>query len=244
MNLYVLAERVEGLDPGLYYYHPKQAALIRLPGALRAATLAEVSGSPDAIRSAPATILYSATYGRTAFKYGDRSYRYVNMDAGHAAYNLAICAASMGLRAPFTARFDDARTQSMLGLRSEEEGTLLIQPLGAQVEPKDSEPRFLPMPNKDSKGTFLDLIHGGSSLQRGKTIGPRLAVSLTDHPGKGRIILPAPARGGELFRSIRHRRSVRIYGGTRMPLKGGLPRECETDLRAIDPPILDYTSRP
>ena len=218
VNLYVLAERVEGLEPGLYYYHPKQAALVRLPGTLRAAALAEASGSPDAIRSAPATILYSATYGRTAFKYGDRSYRYVTMDTGHAAYNLAICAATMGLRAPFTARFDDARVQSMLALRSEEEGTLLIQPLGAQAEPKDSEPRFLPMPNKDSKGTFLDLIHGGSSLQRGKTIGPRLAFPPADRPGKGRISLPTPARGGELFQTIRQRRSVRTYGGTRMPL--------------------------
>ncbi len=218
VNLYVLAERVDGLEPGLYYYHPKQAALIRLPNDMKAEALAGVSGSPDAIRRAPATVIYTATYGRTAFKYGDRSYRYVAMDTGHAAYNLAICAASMGLRAPLTARFDDARLQTMLGILPEEEGTLLIQPLGAPVEPKDAEPRFLPLPNKDSQGTFLDLIHGGTSLQRGKNIGPRLALPPADQPGKGRISLPVPARGGELHRTIRHRRSVRTYRGTPMPL--------------------------
>jgi SagB-type dehydrogenase family enzyme len=185
------------------------------------ASLAAVAGNPDAIRSAPATIVSTATFGRTAFKYGERSYRYVNMDLGHAACNLALCAASLGLRAPQVARFDDAAVNRLLNLDPAQEGALLIQPLGGGPEPKDAEPRFLLASmggTRVHKATFLDLIHGGTSLRVGKTVGPRRTFPAFPDAGKAAVALPEPAQGTPLYRTIRERRSVRTYSETPMEL--------------------------
>ena len=218
VNVYVLAQHVQGLAPGLYYYHPKESALIQVSSRVREEALAQVSGSPESIRSAPATILYTVTFGRTAFKYGERSYRYVNMDTGHAAYNLALCATAMGWHAPLIARFDDARTQALLGLSGGAEAPLLIQAVGGTLDPGTAEPRFLPVPLHAINGSFLDLIHGGTALALGRTVGPRLTFPPMDQPPKHTFRLPEPARGSELLAAIRHRRSVRTDAGTPLPL--------------------------
>ena len=216
VNVYLLASRVEGLASGLYYYNPKQDALVLVQAGEHAGTLAGLSGSPELIRSAPVTLLFTSTFGRTAFKYGERSYRYVNMDTGHAAYNAALCAASLGLRAPMVARFDDAGVNRLLGLDGMTEGTLLIQPLGAGKGTPGKEPRFLPAPfggTGGAKGSFLDLIHGGTSLRLGQTMGVQMVFPEMDAPAEGRVSLPAPASGKPLFTAIRGRRSVRNYSG-------------------------------
>lgn len=211
VNLYVLAQRVEGLAPGLYHYNPKLKALVSLDPAARSEVLAAASGSPEAIRSAPATVIYTVTFGRTAFKYRDRSYRYVNMDTGHAAYNLALCAAALGLRAPLSARFDDDKVQALLGLNATEEGALLVQPLGAAAEPEGQEPRFHPVQGREGQGSFIDLIHGGTAFTRGKTLGRRLAFPPMDRPGEGRISLPAPEKGKGIHAAILARKSIRDF---------------------------------
>jgi SagB-type dehydrogenase family enzyme len=213
VNLYVLAERVQGLTPGCYYYNPSRNALILVGQRPLTAAMAAVAGNPEALRSAPATIVLTATFARTAFKYGERSYRYMNMDTGHAAYNLALCAASLGLRAPMVGRFDDAAVNRLLNLDTAQEGTLLIQPLGPGLEPKDREPRFLLASlggPKPQRATFLDLIHGGSSLRIGTTVGPRLTFD-PDNTRKAGVALPEPAQGTPLYPTIRERRSVRTY---------------------------------
>jgi len=231
VNVYVLAQRVPGLAPGLYYYDPKQATLVLVRGNLAPESLAALSGSPDQIRSAPATVLFTSTFGRTAFKYGERSYRYVNMDTGHAAYNLALGAASLGLRAPMITRFEDASINRWLGVDASTEAVLLLQPLGPAAAQENAEPRFLPAPLTRTKGSFLDLIHGGTAFRIGKTHGLRVRFPELDQPGKGRLNLPPATLGGPLFPAIRVRRSVRNYAAKPMELEE-LSALCEASASA------------
>jgi SagB-type dehydrogenase family enzyme len=219
VNTYVLVHKVDGVAPGIYYYDPKQAALVQVKDGDPTEALAGASGSPEAIRSAPVTVLFTATFGRTAFKYGERSYRYVAMDTGHASYNLALSAGNLGLRAPLVGRFDDAQVNQLMGLEAATEFTLLIQPIGSAPVSKDAEPRFLSSIGTGAglkKGSLLDLIHGGTGLRKGKTVGPRVLFPEMDAPGKGRLNLPAPAKGSSLLPTIMRRRSVRDYSGKTM----------------------------
>lgn len=219
VNLYLAARKVEGLAPGLYYYDPRKTSLVLVQTGDPGEALAAVSGSPEQIRSAPATLVYTTTFGRTAFKYKERSYRYVTMDTGHAAYHAALCAAALGLRAPMVARFDDAGLAKALGVVPGVEAPMLLQPLGCGAEVPNQEPRFLPAGMEGAgKGSFLDLIHGGTSLKIGKTVGPRRTFPDFGNPGKNRIALPAPATGMPLGQAIPARRSVRTYSGKPMEL--------------------------
>lgn len=123
-ELYVHAERVDGLESGLYYYHPDSHALLKLSQS-RATEVAAIA--PGAVR-APATIFLASIFRRTGYKYRDRAYRYAVADAGHALENLLVAATSAGFQSQPLPQFDDADAVHLLGLDPADEGVLAIIP--------------------------------------------------------------------------------------------------------------------
>ncbi|MBI2568083.1 MAG: SagB/ThcOx family dehydrogenase [Candidatus Schekmanbacteria bacterium] len=216
VNVYVLVQQVEGIAPGLYYFHPEERALVQVSLAPNLVmNLALASGSGDLVGNAPATVIFTATFGRTAFKYEERAYRYVANDTGHAAYNLGLAAGSMALWAPAIARFDDQVVNSSLEVEPGEEAAMLIMPIGAP-DKAAAEPRFeheRTAVDAFGEATFVSLIHFGTALRR--TGGGGELPRHPGHSGQGGTgtVLPAPAEGAPLFHAIRTRRSVRDHTG-------------------------------
>ena len=64
---------------------------------------------------APALVVATAIFQRTGRKYGDRSYRYVLADLGHALENLRVTAGALGVGTRFVAAFDEARRRGRWG---------------------------------------------------------------------------------------------------------------------------------
>lgn len=130
LELYPVVNNVAGLDRGLYHYdalghhlHPLRRADLRRE--IAAACLEQ-----DFLADAAAVIVLTAVHGRTAWKYGERAYRYVLLDAGHAAENIQLEATALGLGScPIGAFFDD-ELNSLLGLEGEEEFALLAVAVG------------------------------------------------------------------------------------------------------------------
>ncbi len=78
----------------------------------------------------PAAVLaIAAVPERTAAKYGDRGRRYVDMETGHAAQNVYLQAAALGLGTVTVGAFDDAEVARLLGLGAAEE-PLYLMPVG------------------------------------------------------------------------------------------------------------------
>ncbi|MBL8328474.1 MAG: SagB/ThcOx family dehydrogenase [Rubrivivax sp.] len=126
-ELYVAVADVDGLRAGLWHYDPDRHGLHRLTEARPAEPLLPMG--------AAAAVWASALFRRSGHKYGDRTYRYVLADLGHALENLRACAAASGLALSFESRFDEARVAEALGLDAAEEGVLalaLIRPSGAK----------------------------------------------------------------------------------------------------------------
>jgi SagB-type dehydrogenase family enzyme len=220
VNVYLAVESVPGLAPGFYYYHPRRASLVLVKAdTFPVGRIGMASGSPGAYDSAPATVIFTVTFGRTAFKYAERAFRYVAMDTGHAAYNLSLAASGAGWRAPMIARFDDRAVTSALGLDPSIEAPLLLVPLADKVAAGE-EPRFAPDARTGPRPSFVDLIHGGTSM---RVAGGRVPVG--HHPaaaaasGPDDVALPAPRPGKPLLQSIRARRSVRKYGDSPLSLE-------------------------
>ncbi len=69
----------------------------------------------DALRDAPALVVATAIFRRTGRKYGDRSYRYVLADLGHALENLRVTAGALGVSTRFVAAFDESRQRRHWG---------------------------------------------------------------------------------------------------------------------------------
>jgi SagB-type dehydrogenase family enzyme len=129
LELLLIAGDVEGLEPGIYRYHPETHALRRVVSGDRRERIAAAALEQDSIRHAAATIAITAIARRTTGKYGDRGLRYMAIEVGHAAENILLQATSLGLGAVPVGAFSDSRLESLLELGSGE-GPLYLIPAG------------------------------------------------------------------------------------------------------------------
>ena len=97
-------------------------------GDLRA-DLAHAAHDQTPVAEAPAVFAITAVPSRTEIKYGDRALRYVYLEAGHAAQNLLLQAAVLGLGGVPIGAFDDAEVAGLLHLPEGEVPIYLI-PVG------------------------------------------------------------------------------------------------------------------
>ena len=80
----------------------------------------------EAVVRAPLVVAVIVVQARTAAKYGDRAPRYVDLEAGHAAQNLLLQAAAIGLAAVPIGGFDDEAVSSVLQLPDGQEPRYLL----------------------------------------------------------------------------------------------------------------------
>ncbi len=108
------------LTPGAYRHYLPQEHRVELLADedLRPQASAAALHQP-AVRTAALTIVITAVYARTVRKYGTRGRRYVQLEAGHAAQNVLLQAAVLGLAAVPIGAFDDRRLAQALGLPSD-----------------------------------------------------------------------------------------------------------------------------
>jgi SagB-type dehydrogenase family enzyme len=79
-------------------------------------------------------IVVTGILARTAWKFGgDRAWRYVNLEAGHAAQNLMLQATALGLGGVTVGAFDDNAVMDLLGLPADHRPLYLL-PVGYPVE--------------------------------------------------------------------------------------------------------------
>lgn len=105
LELLLAARRIRGLAAGVYRYLPAPHALEPTGG--DAAPLAAVAGGQAMLDAAPAVLAIVARHAVTAAKYGARAERYVAIEAGAAAQNVALKAAALELGTVVVGAFDD-----------------------------------------------------------------------------------------------------------------------------------------
>jgi SagB-type dehydrogenase family enzyme len=127
---YVAAHRVNGLEPGVYHYAVLERALERvLPGDVRL-PLARAALDQRIAADADAVFVWTAVLERSRWKYGQRFVRYVLLDAGHIAQNVALAAVALGLGTCQIAAFFDEEAAALLGVDPDEEPVVYMTTVG------------------------------------------------------------------------------------------------------------------
>ena len=116
-EIYVAAFGIEGLEPGLYHYNPRDMTLSRLRDGHETLALLK-RGRPDLelLKQAPAALLVSSIFCRSAWRYQERGYRSSLADAGHLTQNLATVATGLGMRTLVRLRVSDNAMHELIGL--------------------------------------------------------------------------------------------------------------------------------
>lgn len=127
----LLVNNVAGLDPGLYRYLAIEHQLARLDSAgdmnaqITAACLQQ-----NQVRTSAVTFIWIAELARMRWRYGQRGYRYLHLDAGHVCQNLYLAAEAVGCGACAVAAFDDAELNRVLGLDGIDQFVIYLGSLG------------------------------------------------------------------------------------------------------------------
>jgi SagB-type dehydrogenase family enzyme len=132
---YLLVNRVEGMEPGLYRYISTRHALIAVN--LRVDIAEKITHAcldqKHVLRSA-VSFLWDAVAERTCWRYGDRGYRYMHLDAGHICQNLYLAAESIGCGVCAIAAFNDVLLNEAVGLDGSREFIIYAASLGKKPE--------------------------------------------------------------------------------------------------------------
>jgi len=130
IETYIVANAVRKLEPGVYHYGIRNHELERLrSGDFRAAIAAAALGQ-GMCAAAAAVFVWTAIFQRAKWKYGQRAYRYIYLDAGHIAQNLALAAVSLGLGTCQIGALFDGEVNGIVEVDGTEESVIYMSVVG------------------------------------------------------------------------------------------------------------------
>jgi len=131
LDTYVLVNRVEGLEPGLYRYMAVEHALVRLPRPATIATdLTDACLGQAFVGTCAAAFFWAADAYRMGWRYVERGYRYLYLDAGHVCQNLYLAAEQIGGGCCAIGAYNDEAVDALLNLDGEQRFTVYIATAG------------------------------------------------------------------------------------------------------------------
>lgn len=128
---YLLINRVEGLEPGLYRYKAIEHKLIVLdtnPG--WAEKLTDACLKQPFVGTSAVTFFWAADAYRMQWRYGERGFRYMHLDAGHVCQNLYLAAEVLDCGVCAIAAFFDDEVNKLLGLDGEDNFVVYVATVG------------------------------------------------------------------------------------------------------------------
>lgn len=127
----LLVNRVKNLKPGLYHYIPQKHSLYlvdsspEIKEAIHASTYEQKQ-----VLTASVNFIWVAEVYRTSWRYQERAYRYLFLDAGHVCQNLYLAAESEGNAVCAIGAFNDNEANQALGLDGHEKFVIYMASVG------------------------------------------------------------------------------------------------------------------
>jgi SagB-type dehydrogenase family enzyme len=130
VETYLSVQKAEGIEPGIYHYSVRRHELELLRGGNLGFELARAALDQDFLAEAAVVFAWTAVFPRSKWKYKERAYRYVYLDAGHIAQNVALAAVALGLGSCQVAALYDEEVNSLLGVDGKEESIIYMTAVG------------------------------------------------------------------------------------------------------------------
>ncbi|MFN2363022.1 MAG: SagB/ThcOx family dehydrogenase [Halarsenatibacteraceae bacterium] len=131
-DTYFYLNKSEKLPTGLYYYNPIEHKIDLLNNQDLSEKLIEGVIGQKFIQDAAAIFCWVANYYRTAWRYSERSFRYIHLDGGHICQNLYLVAEALNYGVCAIAAYDDEKMSQLLNLNSNERFVAYMASLGGQ----------------------------------------------------------------------------------------------------------------
>jgi SagB-type dehydrogenase family enzyme len=114
----------------MYHYHVRKAELALLKEGNVGPELADAGLGQEMLEEAAAVFVWTAVIERSKWKYRERAYRYIYMDAGHIGQNLYLAATALGLGCCTVGAFFDEEVDGLIGIDGKEEISVYLGAVG------------------------------------------------------------------------------------------------------------------
>lgn len=130
IETYCVINRVKDLQQGVYHYQVPYHSLVLLKEGNLGPDLARAALGQKMLSDAAFTLIWSAMIERSKWKYEQRAYRYIYLDAGHIAQNTALAALACGLGTCQVGAFFDDEVNKIIGVDGVKEFAIYMSAVG------------------------------------------------------------------------------------------------------------------
>jgi len=134
VETYLSVRLVEGLHAGIYHFRPHHFDLEMLRQGDVSRMVAQAALGQKIAAEAQVTFIWSAVIARSTWKYRQRAYRYIYIDAGHIAQNLYLAGEALGLGVCAVGAFFDDLVNELIGVDGREEFAIYLATVGKIAE--------------------------------------------------------------------------------------------------------------
>jgi len=130
IDTYLVVNRVEGLEPGIYFFDVVEFSLVLKRKGDFSGSIAQAALNQDMARTAAVVFVWVAVIQRSRQKYRQRAYRYIYLDCGHIAQNLYLAATALDLGCCGIAAIFDDEVNDLVGVDGQEETAIYLAMVG------------------------------------------------------------------------------------------------------------------
>lgn len=130
IETYVISNCVSDLENGVYHYSISDHALELLRRGDLGQMVSNAALGQEMCTGAPVVFIWSSIFERSKWKYRERAYRYIYLDAGHIAENLALSATGLGLGTCQIGAFYDDELNALIGIDGVDESVIYASVAG------------------------------------------------------------------------------------------------------------------
>jgi SagB-type dehydrogenase family enzyme len=138
-EFYLSVQAVDGVAPGIYHFHPGDHALECLHEDNHAELIRSVAFEEEYVGRASVVLAVTGCYERLRWKYGERAFRFMCLDAGFAGENVYLVGEAMGLGVCAVSGFAQDKLEELLGINGRDEIALILLAVGVIEQPTRGE---------------------------------------------------------------------------------------------------------
>ena len=125
---------MENISQGIYHYNIQHHHLEEIKKGDFRNDITEAALNQPMCYHASAIFVWTAIFNRSKCKYGERAYRYIYLDAGHIAENLALSATSLHLGTCQIAALYDDEINQLINVDGITESTIYLSVVGVPID--------------------------------------------------------------------------------------------------------------
>jgi len=132
IETYIVVNRVSDLAEGIYHYDVRRHKLEVVRKGSFGEELAQAALGQGMLQEGAFAFVWTAIVARSKWKYRERAYRYIYMDAGHIGQNAYLAAEAMGMGCCTVGAFLDDEVNSIIGIDGKSEIAVYLCSVGGK----------------------------------------------------------------------------------------------------------------